>query len=388
MWGFTSGVQHGRREFLRCGALVAAGAALAGCGSNRSAPPGARPGSTVWTYEPSGWFRGVRFARDTVLVVTLEHLIGLDAATGKRRWQQPALTAGTSDDIAVHAGVAYVCGNRDEVGAAQTVRAIDLRSGVVNWTFDAPAETVLNGAYGVLGGALHLVVYNQRRTRREIWALDLDTKQLRWQVDALGDGGGSAVHVPGAGNLVYNYAGGDVVALRTDRGGVAWSSRRADSGMRTTLGSGLIAGAVVVYEGTTVTGLDPRTGAPSWTVPALPQGASPVADLGGGDVYYVCDKRQLSALRPGNTVSPLWSSPVSATSDAVNPGGLATPDTVFFADNAVLRAIDAKNGNQRWTHALAQHSTGSDIRMAAGAGLCYFNADDFLTHPVVTAVVV
>lgn len=324
--------------------------------------------------------RGVRYAKGVVLVLTMEGLTGVDAVTGEKRWRFPVFTPSTDEYVGITDGTYYLCGQESET-VPDRVYGIDVRSGQSNWSFDAPPGIVLNGAYGMRDGAVYIVVYNQEAKQREVWAVDAGTRTTRWRVRCPDEN--TSLSLPEAGPLVYNF-GSDIQALDPKTGALVWSRDEDDWGGRTSIGSGFIGGVVVAINGdAAISGLDPRTGAPVWQTTAPPRSGSGL--IAASDAYYLCDGSRLTAMRAGGDATPIWSVEVSPSGDALNSGGIAEGETLFFVTDS-LRAFDTKTGNVRWSHPLSEQPTGMDTKIAVGDGRCYIENGGMRESTVIALV--
>ncbi|MFE3188552.1 PQQ-binding-like beta-propeller repeat protein [Nocardia sp. NPDC059240] len=348
---------------LRGGAiLIAAGAA--GCAVSRSAVVTAAAGTIAWKYQTDGRVRGLRAATGRVVVESETGLAGLDDTSGRELWRAPFSTPGIATGACFWSDALVVCETGPD--AVNRAVAVDLATGQRKWSFDAPDGAALVGAFGIRDGVLYLIAADHDQGGREIWAVDLRAESVRWRVPCPADG----LVVPDGG-LLYSRGtagGGEIAAFDPGTGATVWS-RAGDPGISgTTIGSGLVDGAVLATDGLhTVSGLDPKTGAALWTTPALPYPTDVL--FGGGDVYYLSDGDKLHAMRPGGDAAPLWSLGVSDGGRAGKAGGYAADGICYLLADKTLRAIEAHTGKVRWMQEIPDKA-GSEVPFAVGDGYC------------------
>ncbi|SEL15332.1 PQQ-binding-like beta-propeller repeat protein [Streptacidiphilus jiangxiensis] len=362
-----------------------AGAAVENTGSMSST---ASP-HTAWSLPVGGIVRALRYQDGRVYVVTIPGgLLAADAATGRVLWRESIWTTAREGDFAVDNGVLYVCGALTEGGEAELL-ALDAASGRRLWTYAAPSTAVLGGAYGVLDGAVLVIVYNHVTSRREVWSVDTRTRHVRWRAHCPDDN--TTLYVPPTGTLVYDLDpnGANIQALDTARhGAVAWAGAGSAgdpmSAASSCLATGLVGGKVLTTDGQgSIAALDPATGKVAWKVPATSGaagafGASTVSLFAdGGDVYYVWDGRHLTARQAGAAGAQLWTASVKTGGFALNTQVLVDPDSdTLFVTGAALYAADLRTGGCRWQYSgTGPIPVSFDTPMAAGGGHCYLAAD-------------
>ncbi|MGW4246372.1 outer membrane protein assembly factor BamB family protein [Nocardia sp. NPDC004722] len=351
---------------LRGGAILIA-AGVAGCATARSAVETAAAGTVAWKYPVDGRVQGLRSGSGGVVVESESGLAGLDARSGRELWRAAIDTPGIARAACFWNDALVVC----ETGPDGVNRAValDLATGERKWTFDAPDGAALAGAFGTRDGALYLIATGNGG--REAWAVDLRAKSVRWRVPCATE----ELVVPVGGTLLYSEkpgSGSDLAALDQATGATVWS-RAADSGIAaTTLGSGLVDGAVLATDGVhTVSGLDPKTGAALWTTPTL---AYPVDILlGGGDAYYLCDGDKLHAMRPGTDAAALWTLTIPDLGG--KPGVYAADGTCYLLAGRTLRAIEAHTSKVRWMQSIPD-KPGSEVPFAVGDTHCYVESTE------------
>jgi outer membrane protein assembly factor BamB len=350
---------------------------------------------TAWSLRAGGMVRALRYQDGRVYVVTLPGgLLAADAATGRVLWRESMSTTAREGDFAVDNGVLYVCGTPTEGGDAELL-ALDAASGRRLWTYAAPSTAVLDGASGVLDGAVLVIAYNHVTSRREVWSVDTRTRHVRWRAHCPDNN--TTLYVPPSGTLVYDVDpnGANIQALDTAKhGAVAWTGAGSAgdpmSGASSCLASGLVGGKVLTTDGHgSIAALDPVTGTVAWKVPATAGTAPATGGAGvlvtptvslfadGGDIYYVWDGRHLTARQAGAAGTRLWTTSVRTGDFALNTQVLVDPDTdTLFVTGAALYAADLRTGGCTWQYTGAGPIPVSfDTPMAAGGGHCYLAAD-------------
>ncbi len=361
-----------RRKVLRDAAILLATGAAAACAAPRATVATAASGSIAWEHRADGAVRGLRYGQDGVVVETDAVLTGLDLQGGRELWRLPIATTGIGHGSCLWIGALVVCETEPDTGGQRAV-ALDLATGQRKWSFDAPEGNVLEGAFGVRDWVLYLIASGHGKSTREVWAVDMRTKTVRWRSPSETE----ELYVPDTGSLIYTRspgAGGDIAALDLATGATVWS-RAGDPGVyATAVGSGLVGGAVLVSDGVhTVSGLDPKTGAALWSTPALSYPTDTV--FGSGDAYYLCDGAKLHAMNPDGSASPLWSLTLAASGTAVRAGGYAAGATFYLLAARTLRAIDAHSSKVRWMQSIPD-GDGSAVPFAIGETHCYVQSGD------------
>ncbi|WP_040804839.1 outer membrane protein assembly factor BamB family protein [Nocardia concava] len=359
-----------RRKVLRDGAILLATGVASACAAPRAAVETAASGSIAWEHKVDGGVLGLRYGPGAVAVETEAGLTGVDARSGREAWRLPITASGISHRSCVQSGVLTVCGIESD---AARVVSVDMASGERKWSFDAPEGVTLDGAFGVRDSVLYLIASGPGKGGREVWAVDIRTKSMRWQVPCDGE----ALYVPDSGPHLYNQGpgrSGTLTALDLGTGATVWS-RPGDSGIyATTAASGLVDGSVLVTDGAhTISGLDPKTGAALWNTPALSYAADTV--FGSADTYYLCDGSKLHAMRPGGDAAPLWSLTVSDQGEAVDAAGYAAAGAFYLLAARTVRAIDARTSKVRWMQSIPD-KPGSEVRFAVGEAHCYAESAD------------
>ncbi|AYF75072.1 hypothetical protein D7D52_15725 [Nocardia yunnanensis] len=357
-----------RRKVLRDGAILLTAGALAACTSPRRETDTAASGSIAWEYGVDGGVRGLRYAAGGVVVQTDAGLAGVTAKSGREAWRLPITTHGISTRSCAWGSTLVVCGTEPDADVQRAV-AVEVASGERKWTFDAPAGVELEGVFGVRDQLLYLIATGSGKGGREVWAVDLRDKSVRWQVPCEN----AELFVPEPDSPLYTCDQGALSALDPAIGATLWS-RPGDLGARATLGSGLVAGAVLATDGAhTVSGLDPKTGAALWNTPALPYPADTV--FGSADAYYLCDGAKLHAMRPGGEAQPLWSLTLSDTGETAGAAGYSATGAFYLLTARTLRAIDARTSKIRWMQSIPDRS-GSEVPFAVGDAHCYAESAD------------
>ncbi|GAB2566303.1 hypothetical protein GCM10027167_86650 [Nocardia heshunensis] len=350
--------------------LVATGAAAACSSGPRVTVDNAASGSVSWEHKVEGSVRGVRYGDDRTGTVAVESdtgVTGLKAENGQQAWQLPIATSGIGRGSCFWNGAFVVCGT--EPGApVQRALALDAVTGERKWSFDALEGVALEGAFGVRDQVLYLTASGPDKGTREVWAVDMRTKSVKWQVPGDADG----LTVPDTDSLLYaRGSGGDLTALDLGTGATVWS-HTGDSGNAP--GSALVDGAVLTVDGAhSISGLDPKTGAALWntTVSAYPADAV----FGSGDTYYLYDGAKLHAMRPGGDAAPLWTLTVADANAAAKVAGYAVPGACYLLAAGNLRAIHPQTSRIRWMHTIPDKD-GAAVQFSVGPAHCYVESED------------
>lgn len=161
---------------------------------------------------------------DGVLVVNADHLIGLDAATGKELWRQEKAGGGNASPVPWEAGgrKMVICNGRD-------LAAVDLKTGAVVWTAEAGGDSTPAIAGDVLAvqsrkPALGLVAYRISPEKAE--------QMWKHPIEALRTQSSPVLH----GGHVYLTDDNNHYCFEAATGRVAWQTQA-----QTTISSPLVA---------------------------------------------------------------------------------------------------------------------------------------------------
>src|SRR5262245_42750964 len=210
-----------------------------------------------------------------------------------------------------------------------TVKAFDRETGAAVWM--APVETTWQPAVG--DGSVYVA------GRDMLTALDVSTGDKRW-VSAL-DEPVTAPPIWDAGWLVVTSEGGEVRAMRTENGEIAWR-RTLGAASRHAAARATGALLVLVLDDGRVVALNLTTGEPLWE--EMLAGTLSAPALAKDRVFVGSTNNFLYALNAENgRIAWKW----RTGGDVI--GAAADADTIYVAslDN-VLRAVNRGNGNQRW----------------------------------------
>lgn len=239
---------------------------------------GLATGDVLWTVDVPGvvsWSPAV--LGDTVVVALRAPgapmtLIGLRAADGVERWSTavdcPGCPAGQVDvqpPVAADGVVVATLGDHQGAGGRNLygfVRAYDAATGVEIWGREVPAPGMPVIADGVV-----VVSHESRRVNRAdtIWALELDSGDLRWRRSA---GVGGYVYLSAADRTVFATTGAHLLALSTRDGASRWERRIQPILDWATVGPRTIFQVHRDQPRTELIALDRVTGAELWTLPA------------------------------------------------------------------------------------------------------------------------
>ncbi|WP_276271916.1 PQQ-binding-like beta-propeller repeat protein [Haloarcula litorea] len=324
-------------------------------------------------------------------------LVGVDAATGDRRWQYDTGEAVRGSPTVADGAVVAVAGSQ-ELHASQSVHAVEADSGRRRWRF-APQSWWLD-ILGVHDGTAYVATTDDhlQASGQTLYAVALADGSTEWSVE-IGDNSGGLVtddrvYVPthGAVDAVghdgtrdwryevpeYQFRTlsvlGDTVALVSasdPREPVVHGLDRTTGEQRWTFDDwrALTTQAVgdqLLVGGERIASLDPATGEPRWTadVQATLYDA-PVAD---GTLYVGSRTAAAISLSDGGVE---WTTPVDAY--VARPTGLLDDQVVFRRSesqedrNRHVLALDAASGERAWSYAGEAELT----RFAMGAERVY-----------------
>lgn len=246
-----------QRDHGRARPIVAGGLAYFGTGDGEVIARDVGTGAARWTTRVGGDpVDGANFiARDGVLAVALvHHTVGLDAVTGRELWRYVAPVDTGLGSIGGPGQVvaSYLDADGESVYVpawGASVSAVDLRTGVVRWTWQpgrAPTDTAADGRLfrsgsmgvrvsgdTVFATAWHSTVQNGARSEAWLVALDRGTGRELWRVVLPNVRGGT---VFGAPALVGRYAvlnTSEVRVFAVDRatGRLAWEFKAPASAL-------------------------------------------------------------------------------------------------------------------------------------------------------------
>ncbi|MFE9425050.1 PQQ-binding-like beta-propeller repeat protein [Kitasatospora sp. NPDC006697] len=225
-----------RRLLLGAGALAAAGAvAWAVAGRGRSRQPDLGGPKPLWTYRGPGRLEAARITGTPQHPVFLAgpDLVVLDPATGRPR-QRFELA---KDAELLAAGGLLLAGNTPEAAATGTpgdrITGYDLGTGASDWQLliDQPgtARTSLLAALATDGRTLYCRADSfggAAASSSTLYAVDLATRQPRWQRPTTGEDWVGQVAPIGGGRLLVGY-GGALAAVDDRDGHPLWSVRQS-----------------------------------------------------------------------------------------------------------------------------------------------------------------
>jgi outer membrane protein assembly factor BamB len=390
----------GRREALLSMGSVLAASAIAGCASSGRAnaapggPPRARNTGTIasknvprtrWAYRASGVLRGLRYADGRTFVITLSGLTALDASTGRELWRIPLLTTDTESGDAIAGGIWYICGFNSSDGAYGLI-AIDCATGSMRWKYTPPGDVALNSASSPLNGAVYATVYDRSVRQRQVWAIDMATRQIRWKSPCSQDD--TAVYAPAGGTRVFtcDNAGYGFTAFDAASGKMVWQTQQACC-----LGSqGPTGNTLIAYNGTDVTGLDATSGTHLWQATPLPA-SDLITQVSASDdqMYFVWDGAKLRAFEAGNAGTEVWSAALNTGSPILSISTEFDDSDTMFIGAAYLYAVDTRTGGCRWRYPAPTSALPDmlDAPIAVGGGRCFVTPDRFGGNTIVALAV-
>ncbi|MFD9725644.1 PQQ-binding-like beta-propeller repeat protein [Streptomyces sp. NPDC059072] len=282
-----------------------------------------------------------------------------DTASGELRWTyRTGDTTGSVKVEAVAGGSVYV------VTGEGVIHAVTAATGERRWTEPADGKAVGYRALAVAGSSLYAV------SNEEIRALDAVSGEHRWLRSVRGGAHVAAtpdtVYVSAVADqpgVEYDERDADLYAVEAATGTLKWSYSTAKP----------IRSAPAVYEDTVYIGswdeqlhaLDAATGASKWTYDAgEPIGSTPaVAD---GVVYVMTQYGTVIAL-DARTHREAW----RRNARKYGTGGRAprvVEGVVYVADGDAkrIRALDARNGAEKWSRSIDTAGSFSDPVVADG----------------------
>jgi len=282
----------------------------------------ARTGARLWEFRGGAAVHGSPAVdRGVVVVASVDGMLrGLDAATGKPRWQlaiDPTRAAGMVSLYAsplVIGGVAYV-------GTMYHFVAVDVATGEVRWQSSPDAATFFDPSHAAAAASEETLIAPLGR-HSGVFAYDLHDGTPTWSRAAPVDVGVTAAPVIGQGAVYTVNAATLLSALRTDNGRRIWQRTLFKDGFdyaHWVWGTPALAGDRLIlptrHGGLVAVSTD--DGTPLWTVPVGESVVHPV--------HYQATARSVS-------------SPPVVTGDVVWSGG----------DDGVLRAVLLQSGRLLW----------------------------------------
>ncbi|WP_194235883.1 PQQ-binding-like beta-propeller repeat protein, partial [Streptomyces sp. CB01881] len=307
--------------------------------------------TALWTTPVDEPLIAVTGDGDTVVAAGMKGVRAFDRA-GKPRWgplanySAPA-GVGTGDcPVAAGGGMAYVMGYGSPTDLTYVLKAVDLVTGTVAWTFNRPDLRISRSASVV--GLLDNLVYVHGEAFGTfplpdpkappaysggfVWAVDPATRQLRWQlVRPIGVMESTRLSLPSSGTRLL------------------WETYAVDT--NTYKKTGKLEGLDVGDGGKSVwEQLAPGSGA---LIPGLPFFADGPHSFAGGYFLYLGDR--LYAVDPADG-KVAWQS----AGEWAFKGAVASPDgaTVYAVGahyaktRTVVQAFDARTGAVRWSGSL------------------------------------
>ncbi|MFE0464191.1 protein kinase [Kitasatospora sp. NPDC058965] len=389
----------GRRAVVSAlvgGAVVLTGAGLllsrlgSGTVTNGSGAPaadasGPRPISAptaapVWTAPLTEVIRQVAVADNAVLTLGTSTVRALDGS-GQPAWGPVGIFAtdpGSGDIGAVDAGVLYTAGWDSPTPGNLVVTAIDTASGAVRWSLPRMSHHMVNYAAGVLDGVLYLYGSGDGTgsVAGYVLAVDVRSRQVRWEAHPAGATGRLLVPRAGAPLLFADTSHGTVQALDPAKAGAAgWQQPWPSTTAANTVG--FAAPAFVLAAGRVVTGLDQATGQQLWTFPGNEHSyggfGGVAADASSGVVFVAEPLPEVALLHAldARTGAVRWQVTVPGAGADGNIRLQCADGAVYLLSKSVLWAVDAVSGAARWRYRVAGAAGGPQPAWAAGNGHVY-----------------
>jgi outer membrane protein assembly factor BamB len=307
----------------------------------------ARTGRLRWTYRmgPNAFVRAVGSGW-VVVAADYGPLIGLDLATGKRRWRFQLSPLQAAEYGTIAGDTLFIGTSFPSEGAvdAPVVYALDVATGRQRWRTVLDRGTDLQWAAPVVDGGQVLVAdtpsHEGSAPTSHLQALDAGTGRLRWKANLhAGQQGFFAEPPVVAGGLVYAAtASRRLLALDARSGRELWRERGFP------VVAGVRDGLVIAAIEDRLAALDAGSGVRRWEVPVSGRGEHwPVLD---GDTVYVASADDVIAV-DAVTGTTRWRVPVDpAVGPPVRVGG-----RLYVATRSRLLALDASSGRPLWASA-------------------------------------
>lgn len=218
--------------------------------------------------------------------------------------------------------------------------AVDPRDGRVRWTYHAKGSIEREAEFS--GNAVYVATAADR-----VVSLDAATGKWRWQYERETPDG-FTIHGYGSprlrdGHLLVGFADGNLVALQTTSGEVAWArSLAAVSDQFVDVDSTPILDGDSLYAASYsggVYGLDARDGSVRWRLPT--EGVGPLS-LIGGRLYFAAPREGLHAVSTDGQI--LWRQGLADAGDLTAPLSLDRY-LIFSGSRGGLFVVDAQNGD-------------------------------------------
>jgi outer membrane protein assembly factor BamB len=307
----------------------------------------ARSGRLRWSHRmgPNAFVRAVGGGW-VVVAADFGPLIGLDLATGERRWRFQLAPLQAAEYGTVAGGTLFIGTSFPAEGAvdAPVVYALDVASGRQRWRTVLDRGTDLQWAAPVVDGGQVLVADTPSHAgsapTSHLQALDAGTGRVRWKADLhAGQQGFFAEPPVVAGGLVYAAtASRRLLALDARSGRELWRARGFP------VVAGVRDGLVIAAIDDRLAALDANSGVRRWEVPVGGRGEHwPVLD---GDTAYLASADAVVAVDAAAGTTR-WRVPVGpAVGAPVRVGG-----RLYVATRSRLLALDASSGRALWASA-------------------------------------
>lgn len=255
---------------------------------------------------------------------------------GKRRWsvsvrQPEEEDAAISGGIAFDNGLVYVTAGYDELVA------VDAQNGEIKWRGATPAPS--RAAPTVFNGRVFVTTINNT-----IVALNAANGKVEWEFSGLGENKGlvGAASPAAVGDLVIPaFSSGELYALRSTNGSVAWSDNLANTtrlggvgGLSDIRGLPVVDNNIVyaISFGGKMVAVDVRTGARQWQKDI--SGAK-TPSVVGNRVFVITSQAQIAAFDK-DTGATLWVSQLARYEDPKDKTGPVLWSGPIFAGGRLL----------------------------------------------------
>ncbi|MFI9782811.1 PQQ-binding-like beta-propeller repeat protein [Kitasatospora sp. NPDC051984] len=372
--------------------------------------------TALWTVPVSDPIAQVVGDGDSILTVDAKAIRGFDR-DGKPRWEPKAaansiMPTPVIGQVAAANGKGYYLTwepkSAGTFGLRTSLRAIDLATGEVSWTFTNASVTATVGAVcGVLDGAVYVQVTGSATgspgQQMFLWAVDTATHDTRWEQRFPNVGlstGRLAVPTTGTRLLweMNDMASGKFTlqGLDTqDAGNSVWHQptpgTTPDSGALLqpfTDGPHSSAGGHLLYLADRVYAINPADGTVAWKSDATMTYQAVVANADGSTVFaagidYKTLSLRVQALNATDgTVR--WAGTLPAGPMITNLGAQFADDTLYLWLHGKVWALDPTTGTARWTYTFQASNLALTVPLWAGGGRVYGPTEQGLTAVAAT----
>lgn len=162
-----------------------------------------------------------------------EHVVAVDAETGRRLWRVQMGTEGEKRDSGFGGGIAYDKGRLFVTTGWGYMDALDAENGHLVW--EAKVGVPLRGAPTIGGGQVYAVTHDN-----QLYAFNEKTGEYLWYHVGIAENAGilgAASPALSGQSVIAAFSSGELFALRTENGSISWSDSLTRTGRLTPLSS-------------------------------------------------------------------------------------------------------------------------------------------------------